>query len=213
MRRAFVGAALVVAGIAAFIEARSHRPESNYLCPEGHEPCIIGEGQQVHLHLATRGLSETAYDLLRIGGWALVIVGAVLIVVGLSRIGERSVTLALEFNDTFDLTAVGTLALALVTVISLVIAARALKQTKEEIEVSRREVEEAHRPVVVPTAVYWGVGKPKSNASIGLNNIGTGPALRITASLELLTTDGMRAGHGGEPKSVGGGGDRRRRDR
>jgi hypothetical protein len=83
MWRVFGGAALVVAGIAAFIEAHTHRPESNYLCPEGHEPCIIGEGQRVHLHLATRGLSQTPYDLLRIGAWALMIVGALLIVVGL----------------------------------------------------------------------------------------------------------------------------------
>jgi hypothetical protein len=83
VRRAFLGAALVVAGIAAFIEAHSHRPESNYLCPEGHEPCIISEGLKVHLRLATRGLSGNAYDLLRIGAWALVIFGAVLIVAGL----------------------------------------------------------------------------------------------------------------------------------
>jgi hypothetical protein len=61
----FGGAALVIAGIAAFIEAHSHRTR----------PASFGEG--------TEGLSQTAYDLLRIGAWALVIIGGLLIVVGL----------------------------------------------------------------------------------------------------------------------------------
>lgn len=69
-----------------------------------------------------------------------------------------------EFHNVFDWTAVGTLALAAVTVVSLVFARSALKktqaqielgqaqlaQTQREIELSRREVEEAHRPVLVP---------------------------------------------------------------
>jgi hypothetical protein len=68
MRRAFLGAALVVAGIAAFIEASRYQPLG---CERG-ERCA----QASHL-------SATGYDLLHIGAWALVIFGALLIVVGL----------------------------------------------------------------------------------------------------------------------------------
>jgi hypothetical protein len=74
MWRIFVGAALVVAGIAAFIEAHSHRPLRE--CPGGREIC--NAGSSVHV-----GLSQTPYDVLRIGAWALVIVGALLVIVGL----------------------------------------------------------------------------------------------------------------------------------
>lgn len=72
----------------------------------------------------------------------------------------------LHFNHTWDLTAVGTLALAIATFVSLFFARNALKktqaqielgqsqlkQTQEEIGLSRKEVEQAHRPVLVPVA-------------------------------------------------------------
>jgi hypothetical protein len=46
---------------------------------------IFGAGlMMVTSHRASR-LSETAYDLLRIGGWALVVFGALLALVGLIR--------------------------------------------------------------------------------------------------------------------------------
>lgn len=78
MWRIFIGAALIVAGIAAFIEAHSHRPGSESFCP-GHEvECRLGTSITVHV-----GLSQTAYDLLRIGAWALLIVGGLLVIVGL----------------------------------------------------------------------------------------------------------------------------------
>jgi hypothetical protein len=68
------------------------------------------------------------------------------------------------FNGTWDWTAIGTLALAVATFVSLFFARSALKktqdqielgqqqlaQTQREIELSRSEVEEAHRPVLVP---------------------------------------------------------------
>jgi hypothetical protein len=110
------------------------------------------------------------------------------------------VIVGLEFNDAFDLTAIGTLALAVVTFGSLLFAARALAQTKEEIEVSRREVEEAHRPVVVPATDSKPGAAP---LSVRIENIGTGPALHIEGRALLLTVDGNRAGHGGEPASIG----------
>jgi hypothetical protein len=73
----------------------------------------------------------------------------------------------MSFDGTWDWTAVGTLALAAATLISLRFARRALgqaqeqirlgqkqlEQTQREIELSRREVEEAHRPVVVPVII------------------------------------------------------------
>jgi uncharacterized membrane protein HdeD (DUF308 family) len=78
MWRVFGGAALVIAGIAAFIEARSHRTRYGYNGPEGPIPPGAPEHELLHGHL-----SQTGYDLLRIGGWALVIFGALLVIVGL----------------------------------------------------------------------------------------------------------------------------------
>jgi hypothetical protein len=70
MRQIFAGAVLAVAGIAAFIEAHHYRP-----LPSGYfVPGVPG---------APSRLSQTAYDLLRIGAWALVIVGALLVLTGL----------------------------------------------------------------------------------------------------------------------------------
>jgi hypothetical protein len=71
------------------------------------------------------------------------------------------------FNGTWDWTAVGTLALAAATFVSLFFARRSIKQTQQqiklgqaqleqtqrEIELSRTEVEEAHRPVLIPTVI------------------------------------------------------------
>jgi uncharacterized membrane protein HdeD (DUF308 family) len=77
MCRIFAGALLVIAGIAAFIEAHSHRPE--YECQGRVGACEHGED----LHLLPGHLTETPYDLLSIGAWALVIVGALQVIVGL----------------------------------------------------------------------------------------------------------------------------------
>jgi hypothetical protein len=82
MRRVFAGAARMVAGIAAFIEASSHHATARTVNEYGLE------GQHITVQHAASGLSQTAYDLLRIGAWALVIVGALVIVTGL--IGYRA---------------------------------------------------------------------------------------------------------------------------
>jgi hypothetical protein len=130
--------------------------------------------------------------------------------------------LALQFSNTFDLTAVGTLTLAFATGISLVFGWRSLaqtqrqielsqsylEQTQREIEVSRHEVEEAHRPVVVPVLV---TREPRSRSvtSSGrvpapayrpeaddgvlrfpVQNIGSGPALNVEASVTRLDSEG-----------------------
>src|SRR5258708_12435304 len=107
------------------------------------------------------------------------------------------VLFALEFNDTFDLTAIGTIALAVVTVVSLVFGWRSLR-------LSRAEVEEAHRPVLVPLADDREItlvgrdvppkiaARPRSSTNLLLlpiENIGTGPALDIVSSIQLHNPD------------------------
>jgi hypothetical protein len=76
MREIFGGALLVVAGIAAFIEAHSHHPWEY----EGWGP-----GGKAPYGLHHVGLSQSSYDLVHIAAWALVIFGGLLIVVGLIR--------------------------------------------------------------------------------------------------------------------------------
>jgi hypothetical protein len=75
MRQIFGGALLAVVGIAAFIEAHRHAP--------GSITTPYDRGPDVLYRSAATGLSTTAYDILRIGAWALVICGSLLVVVGL----------------------------------------------------------------------------------------------------------------------------------
>ena len=71
MRRGLLGALLIVGGIAALIEASRHRP-----IPTG-----FGD--------TTSGWPATTYDLVRIGGWALLIFGAVIVAFALVRETRR----------------------------------------------------------------------------------------------------------------------------
>jgi len=87
MWRVYGGAVLIIAGIAAFIEVHSHHPITHYVCPNGSEEC-----KDANLFAHHHGLSRTAYDLLRIGGWALVSVRALLVVVGLTRYWRSTTT-------------------------------------------------------------------------------------------------------------------------
>jgi len=124
------------------------------------------------------------------------------------------------FNGAWDWTAIGTLALAAVTLAAVIVAAIALRQTRADIALSRKEVEETHRPVVVPVLVTPAPATASVSASrhtlptrpsvvepgvlaVPVENIGSGPALDIVARAELLLIDGTRAGHGGEPTSIG----------
>jgi uncharacterized membrane protein HdeD (DUF308 family) len=84
MRQIFGGAVLVIAGVAAFIEAHSHPPELEGRCRTGGIACPLEDFSNVHT-----GLSQTAYDLLRIGAWALIILGAVTLIIGLIRYWTR----------------------------------------------------------------------------------------------------------------------------
>lgn len=107
--------------------------------------------------------------------------------------------LGLHFTNTVDPAALVTFVLAVVAIIGLLLTRRSLNQTQEEIGLSRREVEEAHRPVVIPI-----IGKmPMDLGSDGqremipqalddgrlvvpVENIGSGPALNVECSLQLL---------------------------
>jgi len=82
MRRAFGGAVLLVAGAAALIEAHAQRSRYVYVgeLRDRLEQEVEGPNPQMHL-----GLSPTACDLLRIGGWALVLTGALLVGAALLR--------------------------------------------------------------------------------------------------------------------------------
>src|ERR1700691_4112232 len=97
-------------------------------------------------------------------------------------------------------TAVGTLTLAIVTGVSLAFGWTSLRQ-------GQREVEEAHRPVVVPvlptrppaSSSRSGRGprpayEPELSGPDGLRfpvqNIGSGPALRVEATIRQLKIGG-----------------------
>jgi hypothetical protein len=132
------------------------------------------------------------------------------------------------FNGTWGWTAVGTLALAAATFVSLWFARgalnqtqqqiklgqRQLEQTQSEIELSRREVEEAHRPVVVPIAdstakmaVSIAAAAPREKRPqlleggrlfVPVRNIGTGPALNVEASIAQLDDAGAAGARPGQ---------------
>jgi hypothetical protein len=88
MWRVYGGAVAVVAGIAAFIEAHSHQPGTVTKVRPGEALREALENARFSGHApeaAHVGLSNTAYDLLRIGAWAFVILGALTVVLGLIR--------------------------------------------------------------------------------------------------------------------------------
>jgi hypothetical protein len=112
-------------------------------------------------------------------------------------------------------TAIGTLALAIATSVSLAFGWRSLRQ-------SQREVEEAHRPVVIPVvfarpSVIAGSRSQSRRAvperpyavedgvlAVPIKNIGSGPALSVVASIKRLNDDGtVREGGVIEPQTPG----------
>jgi hypothetical protein len=124
----------------------------------------------------------------------------------------------LGFAGDWDATAIGTLLLAVAMFVSLIFARRALGQTQQQIKLgqqqlaqtqreiapSRTEVEEAHRPVVVPLhdnrridfvtdeGVRTVAAQPSVSGNIGrimlgtpIENVGTGPALNVEAAVKI----------------------------
>lgn len=115
---------------------------------------------------------------------------------------ERPITLnrvlAITLTTASIWTAIGTLAVAFVTGVSLYFGWRSLRQNQREIELSRKEVEEAHRPVIVPVVddtSYMDLGgegaglerRPQLRSNgrlfVPVENIGAGPALNVEASV------------------------------
>ncbi len=76
MRYALIGALLVAGGIAAQIVAARHHPVA---ANSG-----FGSGYLLPIRAAS-GWPTTTYDLARIGGWALVVFGVVIVVFSLVR--------------------------------------------------------------------------------------------------------------------------------
>jgi hypothetical protein len=92
--RVFGGAALIVAGIAAFIEANAYRPVAAFVLPT--EPTgaqrALERVEGPAVATPASGLSHTQYDLLHIGGWALLVFGVLLVIVGLIGYARRPAT-------------------------------------------------------------------------------------------------------------------------
>jgi hypothetical protein len=114
------------------------------------------------------------------------------------------VPFALEFSDNVDPTALATVLLAVLTFATVVVGAIALHRTRSEIDLSRREVEEAHRPVLIPFdgeaqtadssgAIVLHRVKPyyreHNRVMVPIKNIGSGPALNI--DVFLVPLEGM----------------------
>jgi hypothetical protein len=77
MVRAYIGAIMLIGGIAAFIEAHANHP-----VPAFTPPAEFRWGRPDMEPSPASGLPPTAYDLLRIGAWALVILGGLTIAFG-----------------------------------------------------------------------------------------------------------------------------------
>jgi hypothetical protein len=108
------------------------------------------------------------------------------------------VIFALELSDNVDPTALATVLLAVLTFATVVVGVRALRRSKDEIDLSRREVEQAHRPVLIPindenqellasgkAATYRAKPRYQENNRIvvPIKNIGEGPALNIIVAV------------------------------
>jgi hypothetical protein len=124
------------------------------------------------------------------------------------------VVLALTLTGDVD---PGTAALAILTLVSLLFGWRALRQTQSEIDLSRREVEEAHRPVVVPFIdiadrfhlvagqgpVAAGPQLRPGGLRIAVKNIGSGPALDVEVAVTARDGAGGVLPDWGDEKHVG----------
>jgi hypothetical protein len=108
---------------------------------------------------------------------------------------------ALTFTGNVDPTALATVALAVLTLAAVIVGGKALRKAQSEIDTSRLEVEEAHRPVVIPVhdqnqelrefdapTVYRATPRYKENYRIviPIKNIGSGPALNVSVNVTPL---------------------------
>jgi hypothetical protein len=74
-----IGAVLLIAATAGFVGVPEHAPMASF----NGTPCAPNAG------CPHTGFSQTVYDLLRITTWALVVGGAILVIVGLINYARR----------------------------------------------------------------------------------------------------------------------------
>jgi hypothetical protein len=85
MWRVYGGVTMVVAGIAGLIVAASHHPDAQL-------PSDFGGKNVLGILVLTNhrsAWSQTAYDVVIAGGWALVVIGALTALMGLMRYARR----------------------------------------------------------------------------------------------------------------------------
>lgn len=118
---------------------------------------------------------------------------------------------AVDWNE---ITAIATGLLAVAAIIAAAVAAYAAKAAIEDLEASResttaaqetaeRQIAAQHRPVLVPLTDANVTQPAEDELAVGIENIGPGAAMDVTAAASLLDVAGNRAGHGGEPQTIG----------
>jgi hypothetical protein len=80
VRYALLGALFMVGGIAAQIVASRHMPTTRFV-----GPTAAAGGRACFNPCSQITVGQTTYDLVRIGGWALLIFGAVIVAFALVR--------------------------------------------------------------------------------------------------------------------------------
>jgi hypothetical protein len=101
--RVLGGAALIIAGIAAFIEASAHVPV--YQCVQ-RPGCY-------ETYLLPKSLSRANYDRLLIGAWALLLFRVLLVIVGLIGFVRRPATSGMGWKPPVPLIFVATMGLGI----------------------------------------------------------------------------------------------------
>ena len=116
-----------------------------------------------------------------------------------------AVPFALQLTGNVDPTSLVALILALLTLALLVVVVRALYLAQREIDRWRDQIEQSHRPVVVPIhstmqmPVYQGHGE----LLVPLENIGSGPALDLHLFVTPRDENGGVSPAWGEVKHTG----------
>jgi hypothetical protein len=116
-----------------------------------------------------------------------------------------AVPFALQLTGNVDPAALVTFILALLTVALLVVVIRALHLAQREVDRWRNQVEQSHRPVVVPIhstmqmPVYQGHGE----LLVPIENIGSGPALDLHLFVTPRDENGAVSPAWGEVRHIG----------
>ncbi|MGZ4188177.1 MAG: hypothetical protein ACXVEW_12505 [Solirubrobacteraceae bacterium] len=116
-----------------------------------------------------------------------------------------AVPFALQFTGSVDPAALVTLVLAVVTVALLVVVIRALHLAHREVDRWRDQVEQSHRPVVVPihSTMQMPVFQGHGELLVPIENIGSGPALDIHLLVTPRDENGGVSPAWGEVKHTG----------